>query len=268
MTAPAEPTRRRDRPRRLLDVLMLLPVLALAAFMAWEARLFLVADLHHLEARWLVGAWASGERPLSPASWLRAYDATQRAIDTLPADANLRIQMGALYQLAANLPQQKPGQQHQFMRQAAGQYRLATAARPYDGWAWSSLAEMLQATQPGSAEGWAAWRQAQHHAPLEDPVRLALLRAAFSAWDAAPADVRAWVDSAYDAAPTAQRQDIDDIALAWGATSWRGLAAAAPASAPVPPEVERWLADVQAAIEGGRPVPPPPLAAALSASAP
>lgn len=266
MTPPdtaALPTSRRDRQRGPLDWLALLPVLALAAFMTNEARLFFKADLHLLEARWLVGAWASGERPMTPAAWLRAYDATQRAIDTHPADAHLRIQMGALYQMAANLPQQTPVQQQLFLRQAAGQYRHAVAARPLDGWAWSSLAELLQATEPGSAEAWQAWRRAERHAPLEDPVRLALLRAAFTGWAAVPPDVKAWVGTAYSSATPAQQQEIDDTALAWGAPDWRGAAASPPAyaasAAVLSPEFERWAAAVEAAIAKGQPIPPPPL---------
>lgn len=273
LTLEPRPTRAhrpgRERRRRPVDLLALLPVLAVAAFMLWEAHLALRADLHLLQARWLVGAWATGERPLTPASWLSAYDATQQALAVQPQDASVRVQMGALYQLAAYLPTQTETSRAPFLRQAAGQYRAAVALRPYDGWAWSSLAELLQATQPDSAERWAAWREARRHAPLEDPVRLAMLRAAFTGWATAPDDVRAWVDTAYDNAPARERQEIDDIALAWGAVTWRGLAsAAAAASAPASPELERWLADVRAAVDNRRPLPPPPLPAALSASAP
>lgn len=264
MTAPpATRRRRRDRRRGPLDLLALLPVLALAAFMVWEARLFFVADMNLLEARWLIGAWASGERPMTPASWLRAYDATHRAIDTHPEDANLRVQMGVLYQMAGTL-QQNADQRQSFLRQSAGQYRRALAVRPSDGWSWATLAELLQSTEPGSPAAWDAWRQAQRHAPLEDAVQLALLRAGFIGWAQAPADVKSWLTAHYEHTPPAQRQEIDNLALAWGAPEWRGPVAAAPPAV----DLEKLISSVQEALDKGLPLPPPPMPPDPSASAP
>lgn len=255
--------RRRDHPRGLLDWLALLPVLALAAFMAWEARLFFAADMNLLEARWLIGAWASGERPMTPASWLRAYDATQRAIATHPQDAHLHVQLGVLYQMAATMPRQAAEQQQAFRRQAAGQYRRALVQRPDDPWSWASLAELQQAIEPGAPAAWEAWRRALRHGPHEDAVQISLLRAGFSGWAQAPADVKAWITALYEQTPPARRPEIDQLALAWGAPEWRG-----PVTAPPLPDVGDLLTAAREALAKGLPPPQPPELPSFMASPP
>jgi hypothetical protein len=237
-------------------VLTLLPVLVLAIFMAREARLFFLADLNVLQARWSIGAWADGKLPMTPQSWLRAYNAVQTAIETTPGDAALHVQMGVLYEMTANLPEQRAAQQPLFLRLAAGKYRQALALRPTDGWTWAKMAAVQQTIDPGSAAAWESWRQALRHGPLEDSVRILLLQAGFTGWAQAPAEVKAWIMDLYERSTAKQREEIDDIGLAWGPPDWRGPRLSAMPSV----EDERYAAAVEEALSKGLPLPPPPAA--------
>lgn len=189
-----------------------------AAWVFWQAQLWLRTDLASAGARKAAVDWASGARkPPTEPEWAQAVQALQDARALQPRHPGLAEPLGDLHMVAARRDWADEARRNAALAQAVQHYQEALAQRPADPQTWAALAAAEQGRGNAAAMR-AAWSKALALGPNEGHVQPMLLELALASWADATPQMQQWAIALYDASSAAQRKAINRMAERYGLT--------------------------------------------------
>lgn len=204
-------------------------LLAVAAWVVFDAQRLFRADVTSAQARHDVQRWVSGQaRPPSASQWEGAQAALREAILLTPADANLHDRMGDLFVAAGQRDWADGPASARHFEQAAVHYQRALDLRPAESITWAMLAAAVQSSGGARATVQAAWQTAQKLGPFEGHVQPVLMQVVLADWDQSTPAMQQWALAVFDRADAPTRARINVLAKAYG-FAFTADAAATPA---------------------------------------
>ena len=189
-----------------------------AAWVFWQAQLWLRTDLASAGARKAAVDWASGARkPPTEPEWAQAVQALHDARALQPRHPGLAEPLGDLHMVAARRDWADEARRNAALAQAVQHYQEALAQRPADPQTWAALAAAEQGRGNAAAMR-AAWAKALALGPNEGHVQPMLLELALASWADATPQMQQWAIALYDASSAAQRKAINRMAERYGLT--------------------------------------------------
>lgn len=200
-----------ERRAKIIN-LALFAVIAFAALWGiWQGQRIMRADLHGMQARYRVNAWATGRLPWTITEWLQARE-DLRASARIAPDSPLTFDfLGMLYSLRGqrgwNVPELRVG----YYTEAMQAQKASLALRPENGAAWANLALSQFAVEDpaGAAE---SMRNAIRYGPYEVVVKHRVTEIVFAMGRSAPADLRTWLRQRYETGLPDEKRDIEKLA--------------------------------------------------------
>jgi hypothetical protein len=188
------PNALRGTPLRVLGAALGCALLAGALYYGCRAAL---SDVLSVRARAeLAQIKLSGKIP-PPLQWRAYRDALQAAIAAAPDNAQLYEDVGYLYAMRGMAAAHFPEIATPLMREALGNYQLATRYRPLDSHAWSSVALAHHYLNDDQALLWDAFDKAMAYGANEPDTQAALFVIGMPRWSALSAPRQAALRAAY-----------------------------------------------------------------------
>lgn len=177
------------------------------------------SDASALHARWLVNGWRDDKGLVyNPKLWREARDDLQSALQTAPNNAQLLDDLGFLHAARAQgLGTPTAGGtehalQQNLLTDAILYYRDAVSLRPTFPYSLAYLAFSKHLRGERDAEFWLVFDKALHYGRTEAGVQPALAQIAFANWSELGSKRQAQIVSMAQAAPTALRKRLVELA--------------------------------------------------------
>jgi len=194
--------------QRALNLMPLLVVLSLAAWVLCLSSSLIRADAASMQARFRLDSWLSGRGQWTIAEWLEARDALQEAVEITPANPMLHDYLGSLFALRGIQAWRSEALRKDYFAEAMAHQRVSLSLREHNAPAWAALSLSLYATGAQGEALWDAERRAIALGQSEPGVRRVLLDVIFPNWATQPQDLRDWATRCYRTAVEGERKAI------------------------------------------------------------